>query len=193
MENFHTVGKGINLNSHQLLISKAGQEFVVTPSITCKFDGKFLRVYYKGIEHTKPCEAKIGDVFWVYPSGKSKTPRLKKDKAQSRGHKIARLMSFGSEKQYSFSEAEFLIYAHELSKEKNISNIKIEYKKGVYGFIIADVLHPSSKVEETKLKENSPLKAWIADTINTQNLEELLEIFSKYKSLCTPAEFFLIL
>lgn len=178
----------------QLLICENNQTAYVNDCIECIFDNGELRVYFNG-ELDKTYPAKIGDTFYVYSSGKSKSPRVKKDNIQDRGERIARALSFASKQQYAASEQDFLETFRKLSEENRISNVYIYQQIGTFAILIADYVYKSdnaiSKNLPAKVKLCNPVLAWIHPKISDEDLNDLIDFYEKIKPLHCPRNFIL--
>ena len=178
----------------QLLICKDNQTSYVNDCIECIFNNGELRVYFNG-ELNKTYPAKIGDTFYVYASGKSKSPRVKKDDVKDRGERIARALSFSSKQQYAASEREFLETFHKLSDGGYISNAYVYQQIGDFAILIADYTYQSEKAKAqgipAKIKLRNPVLAWINPEICDQDLKDLIDFYEKVKPLPCPRGFIL--
>lgn len=176
----------------RVLLLKKQQTTYVGDSIECIFDGTQFQVYFKG-NLFKSYDAKIGDTFFVYSSGKSKTPRVKKSEIKDRGERIAKALSFASAEQYAYSEDEFMTKTSLLKQSENVKNPHRIRKEGVFAFFIADVIHHSEQAKSrgipAKVKLSNPVLAWINPEIKLEDLEELIGIYNEFRELDCPPEF----
>lgn len=176
----------------QIQITRKNQTNYVSDRIECIFDGTNFNVYFNGTIN-KSIEARIGDTFYVYSSGKSKHPRVKKDDTPDRGERIARALSFGSAEQYTNSESDFMSKTTMLQQSENVTNSHRIRKEGVYAFFIADVIHHSEQAKSrglpAKVKVSNPVLAWVNPDIEKEDLSELISVYSEFRSITCPIEF----
>lgn len=174
----------------QIFLCKSNEVFTPSDFIKTEFNGTTLRTYLNG-ELTDSRSASIGDSFYIIHSGTKKAPKVNKaELPENRGARIAWALSFVGESKYATSEKDFWNRYQELASEKLIYNAIYLLNPGVYAICIADRITESAKVQsKPKVKPKNPVIAWISDDITSNEIDELLERFTKERNLFCPAEY----
>ena len=178
----------------QIFLCKPQEVFQPVEYVKSEFDGETLRTYLHGnLTDSRP--ASIGDSFYLIPSGTKKAPKVTKaELPESRGARIAWALSFVGDNKFAASEKDFWERYQELTSEKLIYNAVYLLNPGVYALCIADRITESAKVQsKPKVKPKNPVIAWISDDITSDEIDELLERFTKERNLFCPAEYLKLL
>lgn len=167
-------------------IKEAPQTFRPNEFIECTFNGRELKTLFHGQEVDSK-EAKFGDTFYIHAQGQKKPPIISfPEMPESRGAKIAWVLSFIGNEKYMSSEKDFYNTYQKLVKTDSITNIAFFTKYGRFSIVIADRHLP----EKGKVKKNNPVLAWIADDITREELNSLLDKYESRKRLPCPRDFF---
>ena len=174
----------------QIFICKPQEVFSPSEYVKTEFDGENLRTYLNG-ELTDSRPAKIGDSFYIIPSGAKKAPKVNQaELPPTRGARIAWALSFVGESKYAATEKDFWFRYQELVSDKLIYNAIYLLNPGIYALCIADRITEPAKIKGTpKVKSNNPVIAWISDNIASSEIDELLERFTKERKLFCPEEY----
>lgn len=162
------------------------QTFTVSPYVESIFNGRKLITYFHGQEIDSR-DAKLGEVFYVTAQGQKKPPVISFPKMpESRGEKIAWVLSFIGDEKYMKTEAEFYSTYQELIQSNSITNTAVFTKYGRFAVALADKHLP----EKNKVKANNPVLAWISDDITREELNSLLDRYEVRKKLPCSRDFF---
>ena len=174
----------------QIFLFKAGMTFYANEFVHSEFDGSTLRTYL-GNELTDSRSANIGDSFFILPCGTKKSPTVNAvELPKTRGARIAWALSFVGESKYVNEEKDFWNRYQQITKEFELMNPIYLLNTGVYALCIADRIADSKKaLSKPKLKAKNPILAWITDDITDSQIDELLEKFTKERSLFCPEEY----
>lgn len=164
--------------------------FSANEFVHSEFDGSVLRTYL-GDKLTDSRVAKIGDSFFIIPCGTQKAPKVNATELpNSRGAKIAWALSFVGKNKYVNEEKAFWDCYQQISKESTLMNAIYLLNPGVYALCIADRVADSQKfMSKPKVKLRNPILAWISDDITSDQIDELLERFTKERALFCPKEY----
>ena len=167
-------------------ISETPQNFRLNEFIECTFNGQELKTTFHGREVDSK-EAKLGDAFYVHAQGQKKPPIISfPEMPESRGAKIAWVLSYIANEKYMSSEIAFYDTYHNLIQTDSITNVAVFTKYGRFAVVLADRHFP----EKGKVKKNNPVLAWIADDITREELNYLLDRYDSRKKLPCPRDFF---
>lgn len=174
----------------QLFLYKADMNFSVNEFVISKFDGSVLRTYLNG-KLIDSRSAKVGDSFFILPCGATKAPKISAvELPQTRGAKIAWALSFVGEKKFVSEENDFWDRYMQISSEYELNNTIFLFNSGVYALCISDKLTVSEKNPfKYKVKSKNPILAWISDDITSSEIDEMLERFTKERTLFCPVEY----
>ncbi len=174
----------------QIFLYKAGESFNANEFVRSEFDGSTLRTYLNG-ELTDSRPAKIGDSFFILPCGTKKAPKVNAvELPKTRGAKIAWALSFVGESKYVSEEKDFWDRYQKITQETELMNSVYLLSSGVYALCIADRVADSKKaLSKPKIKIKNPILAWISDDITSDQIDELLERFTKERALFCPTEY----
>ena len=174
----------------QIFIYKANMNFSANEFVHSEFDGTVLRTYLKGTL-TDSRAAKIGDSFFILPSGQKNAPKVTAvELPKTRGARIAWALSFVGEGKYVNEEKDFFNRYQQISKEVDLMNPVYLMESGVYALCIADRVADSKKaMSKPKIKAKNPILAWISDDITSLQIDEMLKKFKKERALFCPEEY----
>lgn len=174
----------------QIFLYKANMNFSASEFVHSEFDGTVLRTYLKGTL-TDSRAAKIGDSFFILPSGQKIAPKVTAvELPKTRGARIAWALSFVGEGKYVNEEKDFFNRYQQISKEVDLMNPVYLMESGVYALCIADRVADSKKaMSKPKIKAKNPILAWISDDITSLQIDEMLEKFKKERALFCPEEY----
>ncbi len=174
----------------QIFLYKANMSFSANEFVHSEFDGTVLRTYLKGTL-TDSRAAKIGDSFFILPSGQKIAPKVTTvELPKTRGARIAWALSFVGEGKYVNEEKDFFNRYQQISKEVDLMNPVYLMESGVYALCIADRVADSKKaMSKPKIKAKNPILAWISDDITSLQIDEMLEKFKKERALFCPEEY----
>ena len=178
----------------QIFLYKPEMTFLANEFVRSEFDGIVLRTYL-GDVLTDSRTAKIGDSFFILPCGTKKAPKVEAvELPKNRGAKIAWALSFVGESKYVSEEKDFWNRYQQISKEFELMNSIYLLNPGVYALCIADRVADSKKaLSKPKIKVKNPILAWISNDITDSQIEEMLERFTKERSLFCPKEFLMVI
>lgn len=174
----------------QIFLYKAGEKFHANEFVYSEFDGSILRTYLNG-ELTDSRTAHVGDSFFILPCGTKKAPKVNAvELPKTKGARIAWALSFVGENKYVSKEKDFWDRYQKISQECELMNSVYLLNPGVYALCIADRVSDSKKaLSKPKIKIKNPVLAWISDDITDDQIDELLERFTKERALFCPAEY----
>lgn len=159
---------------------KKSMQITVSPYVTVKFDGKELRtIFNNAVMDTRP--AKVGDMFWIYPQGSKKPPKIEQAKMpDKRGEKISWALSFKNELSRTSSLEDFCKQTNPLPTTGKGS---VTVQRSSYAFMMTEK-------ENGKL---SPALSWVSDDISKAEIKELIKDYTLFGKLFCPEEFILVL
>ena len=174
----------------QIFLYKPDSRYSANEFIHSEFDGKVLRTYLCN-ELTDSRPAAIGDSFFILPCGTKKAPKVTAvELPATRGARIAWALCFIGESKYVNDEKDFWNRYQQISKESVLMNTIYLTNPGVYALCIADKVADSKKaLSKPKIKLKNPILAWISDEITTDQIDEMLERFTKERALFCPEEY----
>lgn len=177
-----------------IFITETPQRFKIDESTECTFDGRFLQ--------TNVCEnmilsqpAHLGEAYFVSIQ-KDGTPCVERAKIPTqKGAKLAWALSFIGDDKCARSESDFYDRFNSLVGSGSITNIAVFSKHGQYGFALANLHIPDEIAPNGRPKviTNTPVLAWISDTISGEFLTELLDKYASRKPLPCNKELFYLL
>ena len=139
--------------------------------------------------------AHLGEAYYVLPQGDNVPLVERKSIPSNRGAKLAWALSFIGEDKCVKSEADFYSQFDYLVGTDTITNIAAFTKYGKYGIILANkhILSETAPNGRSKVIINTPILAWISDTISFEDLTDLLNKYSSRIPLPCNKEFFYLL
>lgn len=174
----------------QIFLCKPDTTFHANEFVHSEFDGVVLRTYLNN-ELTDSRMASIGDSFFILPCGTKKPPKVTAvELPATRGARIAWALSFVGESKYVNDEKDFWNRYQQISKESVLMNTIYLTNPGVYALCIADKVSDAKKaLSKPKIKLKNPILAWISDDITADQIDEMLERFTKERALFCPEKY----
>ena len=174
----------------QIFLYKPNMSFNANVYVHSEFDGSVLRTYFNN-ELTDSRAAKIGDSFYIIPCGSKKAPTVTAvELPKTRGARIAWALSFIGESKYVNEEKEFWNRYQQISKDCTLMNSIYLLNPSVYALCIADRVADSKRVtSKPKIKPKNPILAWISDDISDSEIDELVDRFTRIRTLFCPIEY----
>ncbi len=161
----------------QIYLTQNGQQVPVSEYVTTYFKDNILHVFYDGKDHKYP--ANVGDSFTVKRTDKGIVYVEKVAIPDTYAGKVGYCLSFAEDK-ICMSFDEFLIRADNVKQIYPSKKFVTKTDSRRYAFLVA---------KKKDRKVFTPLLLWVSDKITSEELEDMIHEFRKYRKIYHPAEF----